>query len=199
MGLDVEVHPKVVLAVHNGPAPVVVHAHCAQHVAHRLQLGNDGVTGVANLEADVVHPVAVLVEELAERGGVVVRLVQLDNEASLLAVDDRELEFVGGDLATVDLVRVRHRLSDADLGSRRVEQLAPGVNRRLDVLDHDRDLYETRERDGVLHEMTPNAPIPDGTTSVARLPFTNCKGLFRASQEPARSDAGTATHSSAPP
>lgn len=53
--------------------------------------------------------------------------------------------FACGDLAPVDLVRVGQRLRDADLGSRRVEQFAPGVDRRLDVLDHDGDLDQTCE------------------------------------------------------
>src|SRR5829696_6232760 len=152
MGLDIEVDPEAFLAIYDGPTATGVHAYGAQDVAHRFDLGDDGVTGVADLEADVVHTVAVLVEELAECGGIVIGLVQLDDEAALLAVDDRQLEAVGGDLATVSLVGVHRRLGDADLGSPRAEQLAPGVDRRLDVLHHYRDLDETGERDGVLHE-----------------------------------------------
>ena len=96
LGLDVEVHAKIVLGVHNGPGGAGIVAHGAQRVALLLQLAHDGVSALAHLKADVVHAVAVLVQELAEGGRVLVGLVQLDDKAALTAVDDGELEAVIG-------------------------------------------------------------------------------------------------------
>src|SRR5674476_321179 len=70
--LDVEVHAEAVLAVHDRPAAVRVHPDRAHRVAQTLKLTDHGITGLAHLEADVVHSVAVLVEELPEGGGIAV-------------------------------------------------------------------------------------------------------------------------------
>jgi hypothetical protein len=102
--LDVEVDAQALLAVDDGPAAARVHAHGPEGVAQGLHLADHGVPGVTDLEPDVVHAVAVLVEELPERGGVVVGLVQLDDEADALgtaAPDRADLERLAGDLAPI--------------------------------------------------------------------------------------------------
>jgi hypothetical protein len=118
----------------------------------------DCVPGVADLEAEVMEAVAVLIEKLPEGGGVLVRFVQLDDEPPLRNFDHRQLEAVSGGLAAVLLVWIWLGLGDADVRARRVEEGAPGLNAVLDVVDDEGDLDETVEGNGMVH----NAPWVNG-------------------------------------